>query len=103
LLRARGVTVAVVVDAIAPSNSAVGGHVILKGNAEYGVRGVGWLGQATGDGGASFDPQRVLNDLENTVLHADGSAVVRVADVATTALGTQFRRGVLEKDGSDVS
>ena len=43
-LRDRRVDLASVVRELARSNAAVGGNVIHKGNAEYIVRGVGWLG-----------------------------------------------------------
>ena len=43
-----------VVDAVAASNSAAGGHVITKGNAEYVVRGVGWLGASSQPGDTSL-------------------------------------------------
>src|ERR1700730_16889014 len=42
-LRAYGVTLGELYDAIARSNSAVGGRIIQKNNAEYLVRSVGWI------------------------------------------------------------
>ena len=42
-LRAYNVTLGEIFSAIARSNSAVGGRVVQKGNAEYLIRGVGWL------------------------------------------------------------
>ena len=42
-LRAYGVTLGELYSAVARSNSSVGGRVIHKGNAEYLVRGVGWI------------------------------------------------------------
>ena len=42
-LRAYDVTLGELFSAVARSNSAVGGKVIQKGNAEYLVRGVGWI------------------------------------------------------------
>ena len=42
-LRAYNVTLGELFAAVAQSNSAVGGKVIQKGNAEYIVRGVGWI------------------------------------------------------------
>src|SRR5512137_415674 len=42
-LRAFGVTLGELFSAVARSNSSVGGRVIQKGNAEYLVRGVGWI------------------------------------------------------------
>ena len=42
-LRAYGITLGELYDAVARSNSAVGGRIIQKNNAEYLVRGVGWI------------------------------------------------------------
>src|SRR6266581_566506 len=53
-LRAYGVTLGELYDAVARSNSAVGGGVVQKNNAEYLIRGVGWI-QGT-------------EDIENTVI-----------------------------------
>ncbi len=97
-LKARGVILSDLVDAVARANSSVGGHAIQKGNAEYLVRGVGWLG-STPDG--TTDPSRIVHDLERVVLRAsDGKAAV-VSDVAGVSLAPGPRRGVLEKDGSE--
>jgi Cu(I)/Ag(I) efflux system membrane protein CusA/SilA len=95
-LRAWGVTAAEVVEAIARSNSSVGGHAIQKGNAEYLVRGTGWLG-------ADGDARGVVRDIEETLLAGPGGGTVRVKDVADVAVGPGTRRGVLEKDGSEVA
>jgi Cu(I)/Ag(I) efflux system membrane protein CusA/SilA len=100
-LRGHGVTLGEVVQAVGRSNGAVGGHVVEKGNAEYVVRGVGWLGQATGDG--DFDPRQAVRDLENVVLSRPGGPALRLADVARVVTGPQPRRGVLEKDGNEVT
>jgi Cu(I)/Ag(I) efflux system membrane protein CusA/SilA len=102
-LQARGVTLADVVQAVARSNSAVGGHVIQKGNAEYIVRGLGWVGVSSSETHKEFDPQRALRDLENASLPSPDGARLPVGDVATVSVGTQFRRGVLEKDGNEVT
>ncbi|HWE39791.1 MAG TPA: efflux RND transporter permease subunit [Isosphaeraceae bacterium] len=91
-LRALGVTLGEVVRAVSRSNVAAGGDVVEKGNAEYIVRGVGWLGAGGGD------PTQVLRDLEAIPL-AGGKA--RLADVAAVAIGPGQRRGVLEKDGNE--
>src|SRR5262249_30006319 len=45
-LRAYRVTLGDVVRALSQANAAVGGHVIQAANAEYIVRGVGWLGSS---------------------------------------------------------
>jgi Cu(I)/Ag(I) efflux system membrane protein CusA/SilA len=98
-LRALGVTLGDVVDAVARANGAAGGHVVQKANAEYLVRSVGWLGES----GGRFDPGKALRDLEEAVIPSRGEAVVHIADVAKVALGPGPRRGVLEKDGSEVT
>jgi Cu(I)/Ag(I) efflux system membrane protein CusA/SilA len=103
-LRAQDVTLAGLVEAVSRSNSSVGGHVIEKANAEYIVRGVGWLGAAPpGVKDAGFDSQRAIRDLENVALPAPEGRTIRVGDVARVMLGPQVRRGVLEKDGSEVT
>src|SRR5438128_5934207 len=45
-LRAYGVTLGELYDAVARSNSAVGGRVIQKNNSDYLVRSVGWIKSA---------------------------------------------------------
>ncbi len=93
-----------VVNAVRDSNSTVGGPVILKGNAEYIVRSLGWLGTRMQDGQDEFDQTRAIRDLELAVISTrpDGS-ILQIRDVGTVSLGPGPRRGVLEKDGSEVA
>jgi Cu(I)/Ag(I) efflux system membrane protein CusA/SilA len=88
-LRSYGVTLGEIYSAVARSNSAVGGRVIEKGNAEYLVRGVGWI--------------RNKQDIEDIVVKTNAAAgtPVCVSNLATVSLGSEFRRGVLEKDGNE--
>ena len=87
-LRAYNVTLGQIYSAIANSNSAVGGRVVQKGNAEYLIRGVGWI--------------ESIEDIRNTVITARNNVPVLVGDVATVQMGPEFRRSVLEKDGREV-
>ncbi|MCC6127237.1 MAG: efflux RND transporter permease subunit [Pirellulales bacterium] len=89
-LRAYGVTLGEIYSAVARSNSAVGGRVIQKGNAEYIVRGVGWITS--------------LADIENIVVktNPESGTPVFVSNLATVSRGSEFRRSVLEKDGNEV-
>ena len=89
-LRSYGITLGQLYDAVARSNSSVGGRVIHKGNAEYLVRGVGWI--------------RSVDDIRNIVVRSDPKkgTPITIADFATVSLGPQFRRSVLEKDGNEV-
>jgi Cu(I)/Ag(I) efflux system membrane protein CusA/SilA len=87
-LRAYGITLGELYDAVARSNAAVGGRVIQKNNAEYLVRGVGWIENT--------------RDIENTVVTERAGTPIYVRNLARVQLGTQFRRSVYEKDGNEV-
>jgi Cu(I)/Ag(I) efflux system membrane protein CusA/SilA len=89
-LRAYGITLAEVREAVAKSNFAAGGGVVQKNNAEYLVRFAGWL--------------KSKKDIENTVVRRDQRGVpILVKNLATVQLGQQFRRSVFEKDGNEVT
>ncbi len=102
-MRLAGLTIKDIADAVSRSNAASAGHLIHKGNAEYVVRGVGWIGASSEPGDDSFDPSRALQDLENVVVFLPAGGTVRLADVAEIGIGPGFRRGVLEKDGNEVT
>jgi Cu(I)/Ag(I) efflux system membrane protein CusA/SilA len=87
-LRAYGVTLGELFDAVARSNSAVGGRTIQKNNADYLVRAVGWIKDA--------------RDIENTVVKARGGTPIYVKNIAAVQVGTGYRRNIFEKDGNDV-
>ncbi|HJT32252.1 MAG TPA: efflux RND transporter permease subunit, partial [Pirellulales bacterium] len=57
-------------------------------NAEYIVRGLGWI--------------KDKQDIENTVIKEVNRVPIYVKTIAKVQLGTQFRRSVYEKDGNDV-
>lgn len=86
-LRAYGITLGEVGSAVSRSNSAVGGRVVHKGNAEYLIRSVGWLKSA--------------QDIENTIITERNGVPVYVKNVSTVQLGPDFKRSVLEKDGGE--
>lgn len=87
-LRAFGITIGDLHAAVARSNMPAGGGVIQKNNAEYIVRGVGWI--------------RDRRDIERTVIREVNGTPIYVETVASVHLGTQFRRSVYEKNGSEV-
>jgi Cu(I)/Ag(I) efflux system membrane protein CusA/SilA len=86
-LRGLGVTLGDLYSAVARGNSSVGGRVLHKANAEFLVRGIGWIKDA--------------RDIEDTVVASRDGTPVRVRDVATVQLGTEIRRSVLEKNGNE--
>jgi Cu(I)/Ag(I) efflux system membrane protein CusA/SilA len=88
-LRAYGITLGEVFSAVAKSNMPAGGGVVQKNNAEYIVRGVGWI--------------KDKYDIEDTVIKEINGTPIYIKTIATVQLGTQFRRSVFEKDGSEVT
>lgn len=87
-LRAYGITLGDLYSAVARSNMPAGGGVIQKNNAEYIVRGVGWI--------------RDQHDIERTVIREVNGTPIYVGTIATVQMGTQFRRSVYEKNGNEV-
>ena len=88
-LRAYNVTLGELFSAVAQSNSAVGGKVVQKGNAEFIVRSVGWIENT--------------KDIEKTVVKTDPEkgTPIYVSNLGTVSLGSEFRRSVLEKNGNE--
>ncbi len=86
-LRAYGITLGELYEAVARSNAAVGGRVVQKNNAEYLVRSVGWIADT--------------RDIEDTVITERQGIPIYVKNVAKVQIGTQFRRSVFEKDGNE--
>ncbi len=86
-LRAYDLTIGAVYDAVARSNLAVGGKVFFEVNAEYLIRGVGWV--------------RGVRDLENVVIANRADVPILVRHVAAVQLGPSYRRSMLEKNGQE--
>jgi len=85
-LRAFGITVGEVKQAIQRSNIDVGGRVVELGEREFMVRGLGYI--------------KDVQDLENIVLTAGpGGVPVLIKDVAHVGMGPEIRRGLAEWNG----
>ncbi len=76
-LRAYGITLGELYDAVGRSNSAVGGRTVEKNRAEYLVRGVGWITNT--------------KDIEDTVITERGGTPIYVKNVAAVQIGPQYR------------
>jgi Cu(I)/Ag(I) efflux system membrane protein CusA/SilA len=87
-LRGYAISLGEVYSAVQRSNSAVGGRVIHKGNAEYLIRSVGWI--------------KGVADLKNTVVAERNGVPITLGTIAGVQLGPGFKRSVLEKDGREV-
>jgi Cu(I)/Ag(I) efflux system membrane protein CusA/SilA len=86
-LRAYDLPLGTVFNAVARSNIAVGGKVYFEANAEYLIRGVGWL--------------RGVRDLEHVVVAERDGVPLYIRDLAKVQLGPQYRRSMLEKGGQE--
>ena len=84
-LRAHGVTLDEVAEAVRRANIDVGAKVVELNQIEFFIRGLGFV--------------RSLADLENAPVRAEGGTPLYVKDVATVSLGPAFRRGALDKAG----
>ena len=84
-LRAQGVSLSTVRNAVRASNSDVGGRTLELSEFEYMVRGRGYIKSPA--------------DIENIVLKTDGGIPLRLKDVARVEIGPDERRGITELNG----
>jgi Cu(I)/Ag(I) efflux system membrane protein CusA/SilA len=84
-LRAHGVTLPQVLQAVRDANEDVGGQSLEIAGHEHVIRGRGYV-------------QRV-EDLERTPVHVEEGTPVLLRDVATVSIGPAARRGLAELDG----
>ncbi len=85
-LRAYNLSVSDIVNAIQRSNNEVGGKLLEVSDAEYFVRGQGYI--------------QSKDDVENTVIKTSANGIpVLIKNVASVSLGGDIRRGALEKNG----
>lgn len=86
-LKAFGVTVMDVMNAVRKSNLDIGAETIELNNVEYIIRGLGYV--------------KNLDDLESSVVAVRNNVPVRIKDVAHISFGPATRRGGLDKAGSE--
>ena len=85
-LRAYNVTIGDLAGAIQRNNNEVGGKLLEISNAEYFVRGQGYITS--------------IEDVENVFVKQGSNGIpILVKNVATVQLGGDIRRGLLEKNG----
>ena len=85
-LLARDIKLHQVYMAVRDSNIDVGAKVIEEGGTEFLIRGLGFV--------------RGIEDIEDIVIASHNDVPISVKDVATVALGPDFRRGALDRDGA---
>jgi cobalt-zinc-cadmium resistance protein CzcA len=86
-LRARGITLAQLMQAIASANQNVGGQRLTVGEQAYTIRGLGLI--------------RSPKDIEDVVVVAQKGVPARVRDVATVEIGHAPRLGIVGRDVED--
>ena len=86
-LKAFGVSVMDVMNAVRKSNLDIGAETIELNNVEYLIRGLGYV--------------KNPNDLELSVIAVRNNIPVRIKDVARISFGPATRRGGLDKAGSE--
>jgi Cu(I)/Ag(I) efflux system membrane protein CusA/SilA len=84
-LRAQGISLAAVRDAVRNSNQDVGGRTLELSEFEFMVRGRGYIKSPA--------------DIENIVLKTDQGVPLRLKDVARVEIGPDERRGITELNG----
>jgi len=84
-LRAQGVSLAVLREAVRNSNLDVGGRTVELSEFEFMVRGRGYL--------------KSVADIENIVLKSERGVPLRMSDVARVEIGPDERRGITELNG----
>jgi Cu(I)/Ag(I) efflux system membrane protein CusA/SilA len=90
-MRAAGVSLHEVMEAVGKGNLNVGGKVIEENGMEFVVRGIGLVQTA-----------HAISDLENIVLATREGVPIYLRDIATVQVGGDFRRGALDVDGNEV-
>lgn len=85
-MKAYGVTLTDIRNAVMRSNNDVGGKILEISDAEYFVRGQGYI--------------QSVRDVENIVVGTGANGVpIYIRNIGTVQLGGDIRRGSLEKDG----
>ena len=87
-LKAYNVPLHQVMQAVQQSNKDVGAKTIEINQAEYLVRGLGYI--------------KTIADIEEAVVTVNANTPIRIKDIAEVTLGPAERQGILDKDGAEV-
>ncbi|WP_417871965.1 efflux RND transporter permease subunit [Winogradskyella sp.] len=88
LMRQYNIGLHHVVKAVKESNKDIGAQTIEINNAEYLVRGLGYV--------------KSIEDIENAVVTSENYTTIRIKDIGKVSLGPATRRGLLDKEGAEV-
>ncbi|RSK40280.1 efflux RND transporter permease subunit [Mangrovimonas spongiae] len=88
LMRQYNIGLNQVVKAVKKSNKDIGAQTLEINQAEYLVRGLGYV--------------KSIEDIENAVVNSKDFTAIKVKDIAKVLLGPSTRRGILDKEGAEV-
>jgi len=88
LMRQYNIGLDQIVKAVKESNKDIGAQTIEINQAEYLVRGLGYV--------------KSIADIENAVVTSEDYTAIRIKDIAKVSLGPATRRGLLDKEGAEV-
>lgn len=87
-MKSYGIPLHKVMLAVKKSNRDVGAKTIEINQAEYLVRGLGYV--------------KSIEDIEKAVVAVHDNVPIRIKDISVVSLGPATRRGLLDKDGAEV-
>ena len=88
LMRQYNIGLNQVVKAVKESNKDIGAQTLEINQAEYLVRGLGYV--------------KSIEDIENAVVTSEDYTSIRIKDIGKVSLGPATRRGILDKEGAEV-
>ncbi|MCB0462561.1 MAG: efflux RND transporter permease subunit, partial [Flavobacteriaceae bacterium] len=88
LMRQYNIGLNQVVKAVKESNRDIGAQTLEINQAEYLVRGLGYV--------------KSIEDIENAVVTSEDYTAIRIKDIGKVSLGPATRRGLLDKEGAEV-
>ncbi|WP_188605135.1 efflux RND transporter permease subunit [Aquaticitalea lipolytica] len=88
LMRQYNIGLNQVVKAVKESNRDIGAQTLEINQAEYLVRGLGYV--------------KSIQDIENAVVTSEDYTSIRIKDIGKVSLGPATRRGILDKEGAEV-
>ncbi|OIQ19458.1 efflux RND transporter permease subunit [Lacinutrix sp. MedPE-SW] len=88
LMRQYNIRLHHVVKAVKESNKDIGAQTLEINQAEYLVRGLGYV--------------KSISDIENAVVTSEDYTSIRIKDIGKVSLGPATRRGLLDKEGAEV-
>ncbi|TXD46015.1 efflux RND transporter permease subunit [Polaribacter sp. IC073] len=88
LMRQYNISLSQVVKAVKESNKDIGAQTLEINQAEYLVRGLGYV--------------KSVSDIENAVVASEDFTAIKIKDIGKVSLGPAARRGILDKEGAEV-